>query len=209
MDPDFVRELYKRELDEKLVLDTRPTFHAIVLSSAVGIIAWSYSDMPSDSVWWRFPWSLCVLLSCAAFAYAAKQCFLYMAGFEYEKIAVPALLRDHYACLKAFLAENPCDTTDPREAFAEDIKNRMIEATTNNATANAQRSELHVRIVRTLVIGTLLAGIPPVIYESVMCLGSFRKYILESGDHHVEEKALIPPAVDSFSDEQRPAATAE
>jgi len=209
MDAAFVRELYKRELDEKLALDTRPTFHAISLTSAVGVIAWSYGTMPAGPMWLRLIWASCLLLSFASFTRAAWRCLVYMTGFVYEKIAVPTLLRDHYDSLKEFLENNPCDTTELSETFAGDVESRMIEATTVNAIANARRSELHVTIIRTLVVGTLLAGSPPLLHESWQCVNTFIRSIKESNNRHVEAKAPRSTTATASSDEQRPAATAE
>jgi hypothetical protein len=172
MDADFVREIYKRELDEKLALDTRPTFHALAFSSVAAVIAIAHGTVPSEPYWVQVLWVVCIAVAIGGFAWAFWLVLRYTTGFEYEKLAVASLLREHHQSLQAYFDDNPLDTTNVADAFAADMTNRMVDAATANALVNAQRGELHVRIIRALVISTVAAGLPPLLCESRKCLDS-------------------------------------
>lgn len=209
MDADFVREIYKRELDEKLALDTRPTFHVLAFSSVAAVIAIAYGSMPSEPYWIRVLWVVCIAIATGGCAWAFWLALRYMTAHEYEKLAVASLLREHHKSLQTYLHDNPLDTTSVTEAFGEDMTNRMVEAATTNALVNAQRGELNVRIIRALVISAGAAGLPPLLNESHKCLNSIRVMDRQIGGANGQEETYIanPTAGDAL--QQRPPTTAD
>lgn len=209
MDADFVREIYKRELDEKLALDTRPTFHALAFSSVAAVIALAYGALPSEPNWVRVAWVVCIVVAVAGFAWAFWLVLRFMTGYAYEKLAVASLLREHHNALQTYLYNNPLDTADLAEAFGNDMTNRMVEAATTNALANAQRGELHVRIIRALVISSVAAGLPPLLSECHKCVDSLcvMNRHIGAGDGKEETHGASPAAGNAL--QQRPTATTD
>lgn len=163
MDIEFLKTLYFRELDRRAQLDGAPTPRVAILGVVGGVFTY-YSERLELS----HPFFTWFFLGCAAGAIVFSALSIIWiirsyVGYTWAYLPYVDQLASHYQTLVAYHEEYATETAEPDRLFANHLRQRLVEATTQNTSNNNQRSELVYGaslFLSVAVVFALLAGLP-------------------------------------------------
>ena len=168
VDLDLAKALYFRELDRRTELDGTPTMRVAILALLGGLFSY-YSqrfvvecDLPS----------VVFIIGTAGAIFFAVVAVIWIirsyVGFTWAYLPFPDQLESHFQALVEYQAQYAFETA-PEVLFAAHLRQRLIEAASQNASNNNQRAELIYRaslFLSIAVIFSLVAG-APVLFRSL------------------------------------------
>jgi hypothetical protein len=175
MDLELLKTLYFRELDRRVQLDAAPTPRVAILGIVGGVFTYytdrlRFTNIPST---WLFL-ALAVgaiIFSSLSIAWIIRS----YVGYTWAYLPFADQLASHYQTLVAYHEEYASETAEPERIFENHLRQRLVEATTQNASNNNQRSELIYRaslFLSVAIVFALLAGLPLLSHALEMVLKS-------------------------------------
>jgi hypothetical protein len=175
MDVEFLKTLYFRELDRRAQLDAAPTPRVAILGIVGGVFTYYTDRLDLTSILFTG-----FFLACAAGAIVFSTLSIFWiirsyVGYTWAYLPFPDQLVNHYEALVEYHEEYATETADPERLFTNHLRQRLVEATTQNASNNNQRSELIYRaslFLSVAVVFALVAGVPLLSSALAKVLGS-------------------------------------
>jgi hypothetical protein len=172
MDIEFLKTLYFRELDRRVQLDSAPTPRVAILGIVGGVFTYH-----TDRLTLTDEWATLLFLSSAASAVIFSTLSVVWiirsyVGYTWAYLPFADQLANHYETLVEYHEAYASETAEPERLFENHLRQRLVEATTQNASNNNQRSELIYRaslFLSVAVVFALLAGVPLLSNRSPKC----------------------------------------
>jgi hypothetical protein len=168
VDLDLAKTLYFRELDRRTELDGAPTMRIAILTLLGGLFSY-YSqrfiiqhDLPSVVFVVATAGTVCFAVAAVVWIIRSY------VGFTWSYLPFPDQLESHFQALVEYQSLYSFDTS-PEQLFQTHLRQRLIEAASQNASNNNQRAELIYRaslFISIAVIFSLAAG-APVLFRSL------------------------------------------
>jgi hypothetical protein len=167
VDLDLAKALYFRELDRRTELDGAPTMRVAILALLGGLFSYYSQRFIVE----RDLSSVVFIIGTAGTIFFAVVAVIWIirsyVGFTWAYLPFPDQLESHFQALIEYQAQYAFETA-PEVLFTAHLRQRLIEAASQNASNNNQRAELIYRaslFLSIAVIFSLVAG-APVLFRS-------------------------------------------
>jgi hypothetical protein len=176
MKPEFAKDLYFHELNQKAELDAR-AMTIVGLMTIIGSImvyflrkAWPVDSMAQIIV------AVFGGLSVVGFAASVYYLFLANLGFRWQVLSPPSALLEHSNRLRLYFEEYPDAEGDPEKDFEDYLTDHLSQAATRNGENNLQRSAYYYKTTSLLAWVVVLLAVAAVASAYGYAIG-----VLESG----------------------------
>jgi len=166
MKPDFIKELYFRELEEKHQQDSRTTLQVFLLSLLGGVLVFCVRHFRTQHPVLLWLFVACFGVASVFYALALIQVLRANFGHVYERLPDASALYRYFQELKVFYTKHPGVAGSAEADFDTDLQQRMVSATSRNSYANLLRAARHysaVRFMALVVVFGILAAVPVLI----------------------------------------------
>jgi hypothetical protein len=163
MDLELAKTLYFRELDRRAELDGAPTLRVAVLALLGGVYSYYIQHFQANAGWMSLLFVAgaggALLFSVLAVAWIIRS----YVGYAWAYLPFAQQLEAHFEELAEYHAQFGAEARTAEEMFETQLRQRLIEAATRNASNNNRRSELMVRasfFLSVAVVFSLISGVP-------------------------------------------------